>query len=484
MALRAKVLQKKAEKFEHKKLQVLKVTKERVSALEPLLQDVYASRRPKPTDYEVRRDLVRVFNEIAKEIYDGTDPATVVKSLSNFVNYGKRNRETLAELFVTLLIKLSSVEKLWPKGLCASTCSGSWTSKTWDSKVASISESPQVEDFTDQSQNVARAVGLAEVKQIYKCIDISIRHIFSFIDGQIGIELRDLMFGQDGMPTRIPRGTPHLHPIAALPCIPSQANQTKGLVSGKRRKQTMRMDSALPYRITPVECRTGTQSGSQEQVQQAILLDSVSTKKMRTAEGWRGMPSGSQEAAHMGGCVATQQPIDPRERQQPMGGWSGVYAGGWEGTQQPAAVGWGLTQQPSARGWEVARQPTAGGWGGAQQTTGWVGAQQATDWGGAQQATSWGGAQQTTGWGGAQQATSWGGAHQTTGLGGAQQTTGSGGAQQATGWGGAHQPGVGWDGHNNIQLELSDQAREVGVEPQLLSGEENRTTEAFSAYTY
>ncbi|KAL0357294.1 UNVERIFIED_CONTAM: hypothetical protein Scaly_1415100 [Sesamum calycinum] len=371
---------------------------------------------------------------------DGTDPATVVKSLSNFVNYGKRNRETLAELFVTLLIKLSSVEKLWPKGLCASTCSGSWTSKTWDSKVASIS----VEDFTDQSQNVARAVGLAEVKQIYKCIDISIRHIFSFIDGQIGIELRDLMFGQDGMPTRIPRGTPHLHPIAALPCIPSQANQTKGLVSGKRRKQTMRMDSALPYRITPVECRTGTQSGSQEQVQQAILLDSVSTKKMRTAEGWRGMTSGSQEAAHMGGCVATQQPIDPRERQQPMGGWSGVYAGGWEGTQQPAAVGWGLTQQPSARGWEVARQPTAGGWGGAQQTTGWVGAQQATDWGGAQQATSWGGAQQTTGWGGAQQATSWGGAHQTTGLGGAQQTTGSGGAQQATGWGGAHQPGVGW----------------------------------------
>ncbi|KAK4402159.1 Terminal uridylyltransferase 7 [Sesamum angolense] len=608
MALRAKVLQKKAEKFEHKKLQVLKVTKERVSALEPLLQDVYASRRPKPTDYEVRRDLVRVFNEIAKEIYgnskeipvivefgsfvmdlfsnasdldlsvnfrttgvafprekkiqtlrkfarklyaiqskghiygvlpittakvpilkcvdrgtgvecdisvenrdgilksqiihiissiderfqklsflmktwakahninsskdktlnslsiillvafhlqtrdppilppfsaifkDGTDPATVVKSLSNFVNYGKRNRETLAELFVTLLIKLSSVEKLWPKGLCASTCSGSWTSKTWDSKVASIS----VEDFTDQSQNVARAVGLAEVKQIYKCIDISIRHIFSFIDGQIGIELRDLMFGQDGMPTRIPRGTPHLHPIAALPCIPSQANQTKGLVSGKRRKQTMRMDSALPYRITPVECRTGTQSGSQEQVQQAILLDSVSTKKMRTAEGWRGMPSGSQEAAHMGGCVATQQPIDPRERQQPMGGWSGVYAGGWEGTQQPAAVGWGLTQQPSARGWEVARQPTAGGWGGARQTTGWVGAQQTTDWGGAQQATSWGGAQQTTGWGGAQQATSWGGAHQTTGLGGAQQTTGWGGAQQATGWGGAHQPGVGW----------------------------------------
>lgn len=106
-----------------------------------------------------------------------------MKSLSNFVNYGKRNRESLAELFITLLIKvllvswqlltsirrnaclfilkttilllhfmsegkqlpvfltlqLSSVEKLWPKGLCASTCNGSWSSKTWDSKVACIS---------------------------------------------------------------------------------------------------------------------------------------------------------------------------------------------------------------------------------------------------------------------------------------------------------------------------------------------------------
>lgn len=63
------VLQKKAEKFELKKLQVLKLTRERVSALESLLQDVYGNRRPKPIDYEVRRDLIRVFNEIAKEIY-------------------------------------------------------------------------------------------------------------------------------------------------------------------------------------------------------------------------------------------------------------------------------------------------------------------------------------------------------------------------------------------------------------------------------
>lgn len=63
------VLQKKAEKFELKKLQIIKVTKEGVSALDTLLQDVYVNRRPKQTDYEVRKDLIRVFNEIAKELY-------------------------------------------------------------------------------------------------------------------------------------------------------------------------------------------------------------------------------------------------------------------------------------------------------------------------------------------------------------------------------------------------------------------------------
>ncbi|KAI3445374.1 hypothetical protein Pfo_002039 [Paulownia fortunei] len=545
------VLQKKAEKFEMKKLQVLKVTKELVSALEPLLQDVYANRRPKPTDYEVRRDLVRVFNEIAKEIYgnskdipvvvefgsfvmdlfsttsdldlsvnfsttavpfprekkiqtlrkfakklyaiqskghvsgvlpittakvpilkcvdrgtgvecdisvenrdgilkshiihiissiderfqklsflmktwakahninsskdktlnslsiillvafhlqtrdppilppfsaifkDGTDPATVVKSLSNFVNYGKRNRESLAELFVCLLIKLSSVEKLWPKGLCASTCNGSWTSKTWDSKVACIS----VEDFTDRSENVARAVGQAEVKQIYKCIDISIRYIFSFMDGQIGVKLKELLFGQDGVTTPIPRGTSNLHPIAALPSI-SQANQTRRVVTGKRRKQAMRPDSALMSRISPVEGCPGTESGSHEQVEQAMLLESASAKKMRTAEGWRGMPNGSRGAAHVGGRVGTQHamPFDPMKRQQTVGGWAGTHAGGWGGTQQPSVGGWGVTQQPSVGGWGVTQQPSFGGWGVTQQPSagGWGGTQQHTagGWGG------------------------------------------------------------------------------------------------------
>ncbi|KAM3356962.1 hypothetical protein P3S68_023676 [Capsicum galapagoense] len=114
---------------------------------------------------------------------DGSDPDTVAKSLNKFVNYGKRNKETVAELLVTLLIKLLSIEKLWAKGLCARTYEASWLSRTWDSKVCCIS----VEDFTDRSQNVARAVGKGEVKRIYKCIQRTSEYISAFMDGIVEV---------------------------------------------------------------------------------------------------------------------------------------------------------------------------------------------------------------------------------------------------------------------------------------------------------
>lgn len=40
------------------------------------------------------------------EILDGTDPESVLKLINQFVNYGKNNKESVAELFVTLLIKV------------------------------------------------------------------------------------------------------------------------------------------------------------------------------------------------------------------------------------------------------------------------------------------------------------------------------------------------------------------------------------------
>lgn len=55
-----------------------------------------------------------------------------------------------------------------------------------------------MEDFTDRSQNVARSVGKAEVEKIYQCIHLSLRHMSSFIKGQIQAPmLKELLFGTD-----------------------------------------------------------------------------------------------------------------------------------------------------------------------------------------------------------------------------------------------------------------------------------------------
>lgn len=63
------VLRKRVERAERKRMQNYKVHPERLSSLEELLNEIYTICRPKPSDYEVRRNLVSVFNEIAKDIY-------------------------------------------------------------------------------------------------------------------------------------------------------------------------------------------------------------------------------------------------------------------------------------------------------------------------------------------------------------------------------------------------------------------------------
>lgn len=128
---------------------------------------------------------------------DGSDMETVTKNVINFLGYGEVNKESLAELFVTLLLKLQSIETLWSKGLCASIYDGSWIYKTWDSGVGCIN----VEDFTDRSQNVARAVATKQVTKIYKCIHHSLHWISVFMNGRMeGPKLRRRLFGQDHVP--------------------------------------------------------------------------------------------------------------------------------------------------------------------------------------------------------------------------------------------------------------------------------------------
>ncbi|XP_054806402.1 uncharacterized protein LOC129309078 isoform X1 [Prosopis cineraria] len=125
---------------------------------------------------------------------DGSDPAAVKKVVNDYMSFGQKNVESLAELFLTLFVKLASVEKLWEKGLCASLHQGSWIRKSWGSRTYSIS----VEDFTDRSQNVARAVGTEEVKTIYRCIRESLNYFSDYLNGRmLGTKLIDLLFGGD-----------------------------------------------------------------------------------------------------------------------------------------------------------------------------------------------------------------------------------------------------------------------------------------------
>ncbi|CAA0834671.1 Nucleotidyltransferase family protein [Striga hermonthica] len=237
---------------------------------------------------------------------DGTDPEKLVESVRKFSNYGKRNKESLSELFITLLFKLSSVEKLWPKGLCASPCSGSWTSKTWDSKVTCIS----VEDFTDPSQNVARAVGPSEVKRIYKCINVSIRHVLSFMDGKIGgEEVKELLFRQEGAQFSR-RGHNH------KPANPRWV--------GKRKKRHFEEKSMVERKKARMSSRN-TKNGAQGTIEEPYVGDTV--KRPTTGGGW----------------------------EESGGGGGGGGGGGWDEIGWPSKGGgcWGGKAQHDAekQGW-------------------------------------------------------------------------------------------------------------------------------------
>ncbi|BBH02542.1 Nucleotidyltransferase family protein [Prunus dulcis] len=166
-------------------------------------------------------------------VTDGTDPVIVVKRVKNYSEYGKGNKESLADLFITLLVKVASVENLWQKGLCASLYQGSWTSKLWDTPYLSV------EDFTDLSQNVARAVGREQFKEIYGCIHSSLCHLSSFSDGHIqGHQLVDLLFGLDSVsivPRQIDTGS-NDESKANLP-VPLNGHQTKRMRVSKGLKE-------------------------------------------------------------------------------------------------------------------------------------------------------------------------------------------------------------------------------------------------------
>ncbi|THG23653.1 hypothetical protein TEA_013742 [Camellia sinensis var. sinensis] len=383
----------------------------------PFTRVVLDELKGKPLNLNMTRDppILPPFSAIFK---DGTDPVMVGKIVNNFLNYGKRNKESLGELFVTLLNKLLSVETLWAKGLCASTYEGSWILKTWDSKIGCIS----VEDFTDRSQNVARAIE--------------------------GTKLRELLFGRELLPA--PVCTTKIDKKTVEPCI-----QTK---KKRRTECSGETDGAIP----------------------------VKTKKMRSAEGWEGTTptsgwEGTLPTTVLGGKPPTTgwggtPPTTGRGGTPPMKGWGGApptiswggapRTNGWGGT--PPITGWGGTTTtkgsgatppmtvwggtPPMKAW--GGTPPTTGWGGTQPTNGCGATQPTNGWGGTLPTTGlggtphtkvWGGTLPTTGWGGTTPTKGWGGTQPVTGLGGTQPTNGWGGTQLAKGWGGT-QPTTGLGG--------------------------------------
>ncbi|GJN34714.1 hypothetical protein PR202_gb23404 [Eleusine coracana subsp. coracana] len=133
---------------------------------------------------------------------DGLDCAHVEKNIRSFKGFGSRNKESVAQLFVSLISKVTgnsglvlqllSTESLWEHGLCASNLEASWISKTWKKGVGNLS----VEDFLDRSQNFARAVGKVQMQKICKCLRDCSLNLLDFMRGNINTsKLKTLLFG-------------------------------------------------------------------------------------------------------------------------------------------------------------------------------------------------------------------------------------------------------------------------------------------------
>ncbi|XP_062191975.1 protein HESO1-like isoform X2 [Phragmites australis] len=133
--------------------------------------------------------ILPAFSAILK---DGSDFASIERSVSLFEGFGSRNKESIAELFASLMSKLVSVEGLWEQGLCASNFEGLWISKTWERGVSNLS----VEDFLDQSQNFARSVGKEEMQKICEYLRVTVSNLSKFFMGKIDApKLKALLFG-------------------------------------------------------------------------------------------------------------------------------------------------------------------------------------------------------------------------------------------------------------------------------------------------
>nr|XP_009804074.1 PREDICTED: uncharacterized protein LOC104249360 isoform X2 [Nicotiana sylvestris] len=233
---------------------------------------------------------------------DGNEPVAVERSLCKFTNYGINNKESVAELLVSLLNKLLSVEKLWSRGLCASTFQGSWISKTWGSRVGHIN----VEDFADRSQNVARAVGEEEVKRIYSCIQLSVQHIFDFSNKKIGgNSLREFLFGRDAA-SRLDSGDTVRNIAKNIQACASGKKEVQSVERSICNKKTVHVDAIMTKSMSSVES-----PGWMPQGKRKLLgpTDSSLTKRSQTDDCLGGTSSGLSGRQPGKGLSRQEQPM-------------------------------------------------------------------------------------------------------------------------------------------------------------------------------
>uniref|UniRef100_A0A7C9EX02 Poly(A) RNA polymerase mitochondrial-like central palm domain-containing protein n=1 Tax=Opuntia streptacantha TaxID=393608 RepID=A0A7C9EX02_OPUST len=168
---------------------------------------------------------------------DGTDPEAVKKNIPRFLNYGNGNKESVADLFVSLLLMLESAEMLWPMGLCVSTYEGSWIYKIWESKKGDKIGLISIEDFTERSQNTARAVKLKNITKIYSSIRCSLLQIRSFTSGKIDADkLKNRLFGPDSLTENVSIKT-IAHPVPWQPNLQDTTQRKRKRSKQKKEKK-------------------------------------------------------------------------------------------------------------------------------------------------------------------------------------------------------------------------------------------------------
>ncbi|MCO5579513.1 hypothetical protein L7F22_033368 [Adiantum nelumboides] len=106
-----------------------------------------------------------------------SDAASLVeRQVKAYKDFGKKNSESVVQLFSSFLSKVVAVKDLWQEGLCASAYEGTWT----------LTDSPSwmfVEDFTSLSQNAARAVNGVGFEAIYDSCNQALAYLRDYFLG-------------------------------------------------------------------------------------------------------------------------------------------------------------------------------------------------------------------------------------------------------------------------------------------------------------